>query len=55
MEIGDWPATRDLNDLYREIRSLGLEAQVAELEAFGFRSSRALCRLLSPNGFAPRS
>ncbi len=36
MEIGDWPATRDLSDLYREIRSLGLEARVAELEAFGF-------------------
>jgi hypothetical protein len=36
MEIGDWRATRDLNDLYREIRGLGLEANVAELEAFGF-------------------
>ena len=23
MEVGDWRATRDLNDLYREIRSLG--------------------------------
>jgi hypothetical protein len=36
MEIGDWRATADLNDLYREIRSLGLEANLAELEAFGF-------------------
>jgi hypothetical protein len=36
MEIGDWRATRDLNDLYREIRDLGLEARLAELEAFGF-------------------
>ena len=36
MEIGDWHATRDLNDLYREIRGLGLETHVAELEAFGF-------------------
>ncbi len=36
MEIGDWKATKDLNDLYREIRSLGLETNLAELEAFGF-------------------
>jgi len=36
MEIGDWSATRDLNDLYREIRALGLESNLAELEAFGF-------------------
>jgi hypothetical protein len=36
MEIGDWHSTRDLNDLYRHIRALGLEANVAELDAFGF-------------------
>jgi hypothetical protein len=36
MEIGDWSATQDLNDLYREIRTLGLETNLAELEAFGF-------------------
>jgi hypothetical protein len=36
MKIGDWRATRDLNDLYREIRELGLETNLAELEAFGF-------------------
>ena len=36
MEIGDWRATRDLNDLYQEIRALGLETKLAELEAFGF-------------------
>ncbi len=36
MEIGDWRATADLNDIYREIRALGLETQLAELEAFGF-------------------
>jgi hypothetical protein len=36
MEIGEWRATRDLNDLYREIRDLGLETNLAELEAFGF-------------------
>jgi hypothetical protein len=36
MEIGDWSATEDLNDLYRDIRTLGLESNLAELEAFGF-------------------
>jgi hypothetical protein len=36
MDIGDWRSTRDLNDLYREIRSLGLETNIAELDAFGF-------------------
>lgn len=36
MEIGDWCATRELNDLYKKIRSLGLETNVAELDAFGF-------------------
>jgi ectoine hydroxylase-related dioxygenase (phytanoyl-CoA dioxygenase family) len=36
MEIGDWQATRELNDIYREIRALGLETNLAELEAFGF-------------------
>lgn len=36
MEIGDWHASRDLNDLYRELRSMDLEPRVAELEAFGF-------------------
>lgn len=36
MEIGDWQSTRDLNELYRHIRELGLEPNVAELEAFGF-------------------
>ena len=36
MEIGDWAATRDLNRVYGDIRSLGLESNLAELEAFGF-------------------
>ncbi|HXZ86265.1 MAG TPA: phytanoyl-CoA dioxygenase family protein [Myxococcota bacterium] len=36
MEIGDWPSTRDLNELYREIRARGLEPKLAELDAFGF-------------------
>jgi hypothetical protein len=36
MEIGDWRATRELNEIYRDIRTLGLESNLAELEAFGF-------------------
>jgi hypothetical protein len=36
MEIGDWAATPDLNDIYRHIRALGLETNLAELEAYGF-------------------
>lgn len=36
MDIGDWSATPDLNDIYRDIRELGLETNLAELEAFGF-------------------
>ncbi|HET6792963.1 MAG TPA: phytanoyl-CoA dioxygenase family protein [Acidimicrobiales bacterium] len=36
MEIGDWAATRELNGIYGDIRRLGLEANLAELEAFGF-------------------
>jgi ectoine hydroxylase-related dioxygenase (phytanoyl-CoA dioxygenase family) len=36
MDIGDWHSTRDLNPLYREIRALGLETNLAELDAFGF-------------------
>ena len=36
MQIGDWAATRDLNRIYGDIRDLGLEANLAELEAFGF-------------------
>jgi hypothetical protein len=36
MEIGDWSGCPDLVDVYRDIRELGLEQNVAELEAFGF-------------------
>jgi ectoine hydroxylase-related dioxygenase (phytanoyl-CoA dioxygenase family) len=36
MQIGDWESSKDLNELYREIRSLGLEQQLAELDNFGF-------------------
>jgi len=46
MEIGDWRATRELNDTYRELRELGLETNLAELDAFGFT---VLERALSPS------
>jgi hypothetical protein len=36
MEIGDWPTVPDLAGLYREARALGVETNIAELEAFGF-------------------
>ena len=36
MDIGNWEATKDLNELYTHIRDLGLETNLAELEAFGF-------------------
>jgi ectoine hydroxylase-related dioxygenase (phytanoyl-CoA dioxygenase family) len=36
MEIGDWRATRELNPIFRQIRELGLESNIAELDAFGF-------------------
>ena len=36
MDIGDWPSSRHLGPIYREIRDAGMETNVAELEAFGF-------------------
>ncbi|NUP09783.1 MAG: hypothetical protein HOW73_27370 [Polyangiaceae bacterium] len=36
MKIGDWKATRGLNEQYRHLRELGLETNIAELETFGF-------------------
>lgn len=36
MEIGDWPSAGELAPIYREIRRLGLEQNVAELNTFGF-------------------
>jgi hypothetical protein len=36
VEIGNWKATPELGSLYRQIRDLGLEQHVAELDAFGF-------------------
>ena len=36
MEIADWPSTRGLNELYRQIRELDLEQNVSELANFGY-------------------
>jgi ectoine hydroxylase-related dioxygenase (phytanoyl-CoA dioxygenase family) len=36
MRIDDWTACPDLVDVYRDIEALGLEKNLAELEAFGF-------------------
>jgi ectoine hydroxylase-related dioxygenase (phytanoyl-CoA dioxygenase family) len=36
MQIDDWSACPDLVDVYRDIRELGLEQNLAELEAFGY-------------------
>lgn len=35
-EDGDWTASPELNRIYGKIRDLGLETNLAELEAFGF-------------------
>jgi hypothetical protein len=36
MEIGDWTASPDLNDVYEDIETEGLQRNLTELEAFGF-------------------
>lgn len=52
MEIADWQATSDLNDLYREIRRLDLEQNIAELDNFGFTIVEP--DKVAPPGFADR-
>lgn len=36
MEIGDWAATAELNGVYKDARRLGLESNIAEMDAYGF-------------------
>lgn len=36
MNIEKWSGTEDLSQIYLGIRELGLETNLAELEAFGF-------------------
>ena len=52
MEIGDWKATRELNAVYRRARELGIETNLAELEAFGFTIVEP--EKAAPAGFAER-
>lgn len=47
MEIGDWKAVQGLGKLYRQARELGLETNLAELEAFGFT-------VIEPDKLGPR-
>ena len=52
MEIGDWKATAELGQVYRKARELGLEANLAELEAFGFTVVEP--EKVAPPGFTDR-
>lgn len=46
MEVGDWSSTRLMSPLFRQLRELGLETCIAEMEAFGFT-------ILEPGRAAP--
>jgi len=52
MEIGAWKMTQGMNDNYREIRKLGLESYVAELDTYGFTVVPP--ELAAPAGFADK-
>ncbi len=52
MEIGNWKSTAELNDIYRQARELGVETNIAELEAFGFTIVEP--EKVAPKGFADR-
>jgi ectoine hydroxylase-related dioxygenase (phytanoyl-CoA dioxygenase family) len=52
MDIGDWKATEELNSVYRKARELGIETNLAELEAFGFTVVEP--EIAAPPGFAAR-
>lgn len=52
MEIGSWKATAELGEVYRRARELGLETNLAELEAFGFTIVEP--DKVAPKGFAER-
>ena len=36
MDIGDWQVSKELNEIYQQARDLGLESNIAELDAYGF-------------------
>lgn len=52
MEIGDWKATAELNQTYRQARELGIETNLAELEAYGFTIVEP--EKVAPPGFTDR-
>src|SRR6185312_15984104 len=52
MDIGNWKATAELNQIYRQARELGVEANIAELEAFGFTVVPP--EKVAPKGFTDR-
>ena len=47
MEVRDWKAAPELSQTFRQARELGLESNIAELEAFGFT-------IVPPEKAAPR-
>ncbi|MGH7009560.1 MAG: hypothetical protein ACREEX_01860, partial [Caulobacteraceae bacterium] len=52
MQIGDWKSAAELTRIYRRARDLGLETNLAELEAFGFTIVEP--EKAAPPGFAQR-
>jgi hypothetical protein len=51
MEIGDWKATTELNAIFLQARKLGIESNLAELEAYGFTIVEPE-KMHTPPGFA---
>ena len=52
MEIGQWKTTRGVNGVYNQLKTLGLESYVAELDTYGFTIVPP--ELAAPAGFADR-
>jgi len=48
MQIGDWKSASEVCDTFRQARDLGLESNIAELEAFGFT-------IVEPGKAAPKA
>lgn len=53
MEIGDWKSTAGMAAAYRKARELGIESNLAELEAFGFTVIEPE-KTAAPKGFHER-
>lgn len=52
MEIGNWVSSAEINDTYRQARSLGIETNLLELEVFGFTIIEP--EKATPNGLGKR-